>query len=462
MIPRWQPVVKTKASVLFQWFVFEGHRQPYFNKSIGLDFGLRNQKIVADEVSIDLNEFSILEKLLEARVKADPQFIDKFINRCYQYSNQLLNTSKEVRGNTLSADLFLRYQNSVLHLMPFLNTILVMDTILKKFITSLFSSELGITKPSNQDELLTKLLIPQKKSLFVQETEMIFKIAVKIQQDTRADVSMDIKQYLENFSWIPVIAYYGNFSTEEEVRQRLIKLVKENPLEKIKQSLAVKKETETNYRRALNSIKHCPRLLNLISLSQELLYLQTYRLDVFFLAYYHSYPMFEQIAKFLNSSPQDIVFHTGPEIVDLIKAKSRLDQNEINRRKECYALILEDDKFTLISGKSARPILGPQTDQTIVRGSVANRGRATGTARLVFSVEDMKKVSTGDIIISTNTIPQLVPAMIKSAGIITDVGGMLSHAAIVSRELGLPCIVGTRNATKIFKDGDLVELNAYE
>ena len=60
----WQPVVKTKASLLFQWYVFEGHKKPYYIHSLDLLFGLNNQKIVSDEISIDVNEFIQLEKLL--------------------------------------------------------------------------------------------------------------------------------------------------------------------------------------------------------------------------------------------------------------------------------------------------------------------------------------------------------------------------------------------------------------
>jgi pyruvate,water dikinase len=55
----------------------------------------------------------------------------------------------------------------------------------------------------------------------------------------------------------------------------------------------------------------------------------------------------------------------------------------------------------------------------------------------------------------------MVPAMKKATGIVTDFGGMLCHAAIISREYGIPCVVGTQKATKVFKDGDLIELNAY-
>ncbi len=66
----------------------------------------------------------------------------------------------------------------------------------------------------------------------------------------------------------------------------------------------------------------------------------------------------------------------------------------------------------------------------------------------------------GDILLSQATSPDLLPAMKKAAAIVTEQGGITSHAAIVSRELGIPCVIGTKIATKVLKDGDLVEVDA--
>ncbi|MBU1164087.1 hypothetical protein KKA15_00820 [Patescibacteria group bacterium] len=69
-------------------------------------------------------------------------------------------------------------------------------------------------------------------------------------------------------------------------------------------------------------------------------------------------------------------------------------------------------------------------------------------------------MNQGDILLSETTYPALVPAMKKAGAIITNVGGLTCHAAIVSRELKIPCVVGTKIATKVFKDGDKVEVLA--
>ena len=93
-------------------------------------------------------------------------------------------------------------------------------------------------------------------------------------------------------------------------------------------------------------------------------------------------------------------------------------------------------------------------------GSVANPGKIEGIAKIIFTTSDITKMKKGDILVAPNTRPEYVTAMKKAAAIITDEGGITSHAAIVSRELGLPCVIGLQNATDTLKDGDLIFVNA--
>ncbi len=99
--------------------------------------------------------------------------------------------------------------------------------------------------------------------------------------------------------------------------------------------------------------------------------------------------------------------------------------------------------------------------EPILKGLGASPGIATGKIRIVRGLVDIEKVEKGDILVTTMTSPDLVPTMQKAGAIITDLGGATSHAAIVSREMGIPAIVGTEKATQIFKDGDIVTVDAY-
>ncbi len=103
---------------------------------------------------------------------------------------------------------------------------------------------------------------------------------------------------------------------------------------------------------------------------------------------------------------------------------------------------------------------GEQIDRTIItKGLGASPGMAAGTVKIITSTDELDKVQEGDILVTVMTTPDMVPAMKRANGIITDEGGVTCHAAIVSRELGIPCVVGTGDATQILPENSLVTLD---
>jgi len=95
-----------------------------------------------------------------------------------------------------------------------------------------------------------------------------------------------------------------------------------------------------------------------------------------------------------------------------------------------------------------------------LKGRPAYRGIVRGVARIIKDKGDFKKMKLGDILVAPNTRPEYVPIMKIAGAIVTDEGGITSHAAIVSREFKVPCVVGVQGITSILKDGDLVEVDA--
>ena len=95
-----------------------------------------------------------------------------------------------------------------------------------------------------------------------------------------------------------------------------------------------------------------------------------------------------------------------------------------------------------------------------IKGQSAFKGKVKGKVRIVTNVNSNHGFTDGEILVAGMTRPEYVPLMKKAAGIITDEGGITCHAAIVSRELKIPCVIGTKIATKLLKDGDVVEVDA--
>jgi pyruvate,water dikinase len=100
--------------------------------------------------------------------------------------------------------------------------------------------------------------------------------------------------------------------------------------------------------------------------------------------------------------------------------------------------------------------------EALVRGLGAAPGAASGPARLLSSLRDAARLASGDVLVTHMTSPDWVPLMRRASAIVTDSGGMTCHAAIVSRELGIPCVVGTGEATRKLRDGELVTVDATD
>lgn len=137
----------------------------------------------------------------------------------------------------------------------------------------------------------------------------------------------------------------------------------------------------------------------------------------------------------------------------------------LKKRKNGY--IFFDNKFELVENPSSwlkkRNILikSLQNGKTI-KGNIAFNGKITGRVCQVFKKDDFKKFEKGNILVTTMTTPKFTPILKIAGAIVTDEGGITCHAAIIARELKIPCIIGCKNATEVLKDDMIVEVNANE
>ncbi|MFC1685409.1 PEP-utilizing enzyme [Nanoarchaeota archaeon] len=168
----------------------------------------------------------------------------------------------------------------------------------------------------------------------------------------------------------------------------------------------------------------------------------------------------ETLANKLNVKIEELDLATYDELLLLMGGRDLISLNLKNREKGfiCFSefgdeKFIEDEKFL----KSFYP---DQKTVSELEGTVAQKGVARGRVCVVISEKDFHKFKEGEVIVTIHSNPSFMPILNKCSAIVADEGGMLCHAAIVSRELGKPCITGTRIATKVLKDGDLVEVDA--
>jgi pyruvate,water dikinase len=154
---------------------------------------------------------------------------------------------------------------------------------------------------------------------------------------------------------------------------------------------------------------------------------------------------------------------TDNEILDLAKYGEILERHygipqDIEwgiEKGEIY--ILQSRPITTIKAKKREEKAG--AGKVLVSGLGASPGIATGTVKIITSGRELEKIKDGDIMVTVMTMPDMVPAMRRAGAIVTDEGGLACHAAIVSRELGCPAVVGTKKGTKLLKDGMLVTVD---
>jgi phosphoenolpyruvate synthase/pyruvate phosphate dikinase len=170
-----------------------------------------------------------------------------------------------------------------------------------------------------------------------------------------------------------------------------------------------------------------------------------------------------EIGKRAKLSLTDVRFMTPQEVKSFLLG-GKINRAEVLKRKKFCVCHMEKSKVLILTGNQAKE-LAKRTETKVkkiseIKGQTGCIGKAQGRVKIIFRPQDMVKMHQGDILVSIATDPDIVPAMKKASAIVTEQGGVTSHAAIVSRELNIPCVIGTKIATKVFKDGDLVEVDA--
>ena len=141
--------------------------------------------------------------------------------------------------------------------------------------------------------------------------------------------------------------------------------------------------------------------------------------------------------------------------------------NDYMERKKFFLCRCSKERIENISIDNADEILN-EIDETRnlkyktkqIKGNVACPGKVTGKVRIIRLIKEANNFQNGEVLVTSMTDPRYLPAMKKAAAFVTDEGGITCHAAIVSREMSKPCIIGTKIATQVLKDGDRVEVDA--
>lgn len=136
------------------------------------------------------------------------------------------------------------------------------------------------------------------------------------------------------------------------------------------------------------------------------------------------------------------------------------------RRAESVYILFPEGENPVLTGVKAKTYFSKlergvdRAEISEIKGNSASPGKVTGVVKICRGEKELGKMQEGDILVACMTQPEFLPALKKAKAVITDEGGLTCHTAIVTRELGIPAVIGTKIATKVLKDGDLVEVDA--
>lgn len=183
-------------------------------------------------------------------------------------------------------------------------------------------------------------------------------------------------------------------------------------------------------------------------------------------AIYRMQPVIEETARRLKLTKMMARFMLTAEVGEAL-TKGKVNRAELQERTKFCAYFVERGREVIFTGPEAMRLAEQALPKDVgvveeIKGQVGCVGKAKGLVKIVIRPGDMAKMNQGDVLVSIATDPDIVPAMKKAAAIVTEQGGVTSHAAIVSRELNIPCVIGTKIATKVLRDGDLVDVDAVQ
>jgi phosphohistidine swiveling domain-containing protein len=316
---------------------------------------------------------------------------------------------------------------------------------------------------------------PTFHSFLGEEKKSLFNICAKIKQEKvsldaitqNEEINLLIEQHQKDYYWI-LNSYVKAKVLDKKFFIERIKEELPKDIDFKHEALNVDLELSKakNEKQALiKKLKIDSETVHLIELIDLFIYWNDERKKANLIADHYLERFISEISNRINISSFNLKYLTDAELLDTLKGN--VDKSRIEKRKEFTIIIWDRNKPNILEGEAALEKANEMfekvkdADRREIRGSVGSLGVITGKVKVVNNPKELSKLHEGDIIVTSMTRPEFVHGMKKAGGIITDEGGVTCHAAIVAREMKKPCVIGTKIATKILKDNELVEIRAH-
>lgn len=320
----------------------------------------------------------------------------------------------------------------------------------------------SLKEKMNFSEVFSKLGAPVFHSYIVKEELNLMKIALKLQG--KENIDEELKNHQEKYFWINnnyVDSYIlkKDYFKKEVKKLVLLKDLKEQ-IQKINDFPLI---NQKNKEEIINELNLDQKSLFLIKFTEDMTFWQDERKKSLLIAVHYGTLILKEISKRTKININLLKYASHNEIKKVFSQE--LSSSKLSKRRTKCVFYWGEEGYECVTknvNNIREKLLGKSDEKEVndFRGLTASTGIARGKVKILTSVKEISKVNKGDVLVAVMTRPDYIPAMRKAAAIITDEGGITCHAAIISRELGIPCIIGTKIATQVLKDGMKVKVDA--
>ena len=288
------------------------------------------------------------------------------------------------------------------------------------------------------------------------------KISIKnfLKKDNNYKLSKVINNHLFKYSWIKS-SYVGYKKyLVDDLGKNIIEILKSK--KRVNGKILKQHKIEKN--KLIKRYEFTPEILAISKLTELLIKWQDQR-KIYTLTFVTlQSKILKEFARRTKINYDLLTYTNISELKKILNENFKVNELKV-RRKYCLFIYEKGKISNIVTGRKAKLFLDKISKVKIygikeITGFAASLGKVTGRVKIVMSSKYISKVKKGDILVAPMTRPEHLAGMKKAVAIVTDDGGITCHAAIIARELRIPCIIGTRIATKILKDGDLVEVDA--
>lgn len=414
------------------------------------------------------DEMLSVGQAISVKLDVDKNFAKKDAEMCRKYCDSLIAFSKQILKINLS-----KYTDKQLE-----NLVTSFATIYQKAFPFMMTPHAieryfeGRIKKSVKDKKLLEVLL-SPISTQDEERNSALRIAEYVKRNgwnKRANELLT--NHWQSYRWLSLWTVNAEPLSQKHFYEEIENISKKisNPLAEINRLAKEERDREKTLERALKKIKADRILRDQVLLLQKYIFLRTYRKNAICQAHFYHLPLLYESAGRLGLTKKEVGLLSYDEIIDGLKNKSICKKLKklVQERSRGWAILMWQGKITTIAGgrkiiqamEQYRIVPPTQVTESVLSGNTACRGKVIGKVKIIYKLSEITKVQSGDILVTKMTTPDYMIAIHKCVGIITDEGGITCHAAIISREFNIPCLIATHNATKFLKDNDVVELDA--